>query len=72
MDEVLAVGDAQFQKKCFDKMREIGTHGRTILFVSHNMSAIRSICGQALIIEKGAVVAQGEINQTVDQYLFRD
>jgi lipopolysaccharide transport system ATP-binding protein len=71
VDEVLAVGDAQFQKKCFEKMREIGTEGRTILFVSHNMSAVRSICKHALIIEKGAVVAQGEINQTVDHYLSR-
>ncbi|HYK22367.1 MAG TPA: polysaccharide ABC transporter ATP-binding protein [Pyrinomonadaceae bacterium] len=71
VDEVLAVGDAQFQKKCFEKMREIGTEGRTILFVSHNMSAVRSICKQALIIEKGAIVAQGEINQTVDHYLSR-
>jgi lipopolysaccharide transport system ATP-binding protein len=69
VDEVLAVGDAQFQKKCFEKMREIGTQGRTILFVSHNMSAVRSICNQALIIEKGAVAAQGEINETVDRYL---
>ena len=50
VDEVLAVGDAQFQKKCFEKMREIGKHGRTILFVSHNLSAVRSICKQALII----------------------
>ena len=71
VDEVLAVGDAQFQKKCFEKMREIGTQGRTILFVSHNMSAVRSICRQALIVEKGAIVAQGEIDQTVDQYLSR-
>jgi lipopolysaccharide transport system ATP-binding protein len=71
VDEVLAVGDAQFQKKCFEKMREIGTQGRTILFVSHNMSAVRSICAQALIVEKGAVVAQGEINETVDRYLSR-
>jgi lipopolysaccharide transport system ATP-binding protein len=71
VDEVLAVGDAQFQKKCFEKMREIGTEGRTILFVSHNMSAVRSFCKEALIIEKGAVVAQGEINQTIDQYLSR-
>src|SRR5215467_4397765 len=69
VDEVLAVGDAQFQKKCFDKMQEIGTQGRTILFVSHNMSAVRSICEQALIIEKGRVVAQGEIDETVDRYL---
>src|SRR5215204_2090082 len=71
VDEVLAVGDAQFQKKCFEKMQEIGTQGRTILFVSHNMSAVRSICEQALIIEKGAVVAQGGIDETIDQYLSR-
>jgi len=69
VDEVLAVGDAQFQKKCFEKMREIGTQGRTILFVSHNMSAVRSICEQALILDKGRVVAQGEIDRTVDEYL---
>lgn len=71
VDEVLAVGDAQFQKKCFEKMREIGNDGRTILFVSHNMSAVRSICKQALIIEQGRVVAQGEIDATVDRYLSR-
>ncbi len=69
VDEVLAVGDAQFQKKCFEKIRDIGIQGRTILFVSHNMSAVRSICKQALIIDKGRVVAQGEIDQTVDHYL---
>src|SRR5215204_5095115 len=69
VDEVLAVGDAQFQKKCFEKMRDIGVQGRTILFVSHNMSAVRSICKQALIIEKGRVAAQGEIDETVDRYL---
>ena len=69
VDEVLAVGDAQFQKKCFAKMQEIGTQGRTILFVSHNMSAVRSICEQALIIERGRVVAQGEIDETIDRYL---
>jgi lipopolysaccharide transport system ATP-binding protein len=50
-------------------MRDIGAHGRTILFVSHNMSAVRSICKQALIIEKGRIVAQGEIDDTVDRYL---
>lgn len=69
VDEVLAVGDAQFQKKCFDKMQQIGTQGRTILFVSHNMSAVRSICEQALVIEKGRIVAHGEIDETVDRYL---
>lgn len=69
VDEVLAVGDAQFQKKCFEKIRDIRMQGRTILFVSHNMAAVRSICRQALIIEKGCVIAQGEIDQTVDRYL---
>jgi len=50
-------------------MQQIGTQGRTILFVSHNMSAVRTICEQALIVEKGKVVAQGEIDETVDRYL---
>src|SRR4029078_12156347 len=71
VDEVLAVGDAEFQKKCFQRMSEIGKHGRTILFVSHNMSALRSICKQALVIDHGKLVAQGEVNHTIDQYLAR-
>jgi lipopolysaccharide transport system ATP-binding protein len=69
VDEVLAVGDAQFQKKCFAKMNEIGKHGRTILFVSHNIAAVRSICEEAVILDRGRVMAKGEINETVDQYL---
>ena len=69
VDEVLAVGDAQFQKKCFQRMSEIGRHGRTILFVSHNMSALREICKQALVIDRGKLVAQGEVNHTIDNYL---
>ena len=69
VDEVLAVGDAQFQKKCFQRMSEIGRHGRTILFVSHNMSALRNICKQALVIDRGRLVAQGEVNHTIDRYL---
>jgi lipopolysaccharide transport system ATP-binding protein len=69
VDEVLAVGDALFQKKCFQRMSEIGQHGRTILFVSHNMSALRNICKQAVVIDHGKLVAQGEANHTIDQYL---
>ena len=69
VDEVLAIGDAQFQKKCFQRMSEIGRHGRTILFVSHNMSAVRTICEQALIVDHGRLLARGEVNQTIDQYL---
>ncbi|HEX8141817.1 MAG TPA: polysaccharide ABC transporter ATP-binding protein [Pyrinomonadaceae bacterium] len=69
VDEVLAVGDSQFQKKCFQKMKEIGRGGRTILFVSHNMSAIRSICDRGLILAHGRIVGQGEIDDVVDSYL---
>jgi lipopolysaccharide transport system ATP-binding protein len=65
VDEVLAVGDAQFQRK----MNEIGRHGRTILFVSHNMASIRSICEEALILDRGRLVAKGEVNDAVDRYL---
>jgi lipopolysaccharide transport system ATP-binding protein len=68
VDEVLAVGDAQFQKKCFDKMREIGKHGRTIMFVSHNMSAMRNICEKGFILDHGHLIAQGEIGKVVDEY----
>jgi lipopolysaccharide transport system ATP-binding protein len=69
VDEVLAVGDAQFQKKCFEKMREIGKAGRTILFVSHNMSAMRNICERGFILDQGNLVGQGEINSVVDKYM---
>src|SRR6185295_13607541 len=50
VDEILAVGDAQFQRKCFAKINEIGKHGRTILFVSHNMASLRSICEEAIVL----------------------
>jgi lipopolysaccharide transport system ATP-binding protein len=69
VDEVLAVGDAQFQKKCFEKFRQISTGGRTIVFVSHNMAALRTACGTGIILERGGVVAKGEINELADQYL---
>jgi lipopolysaccharide transport system ATP-binding protein len=69
VDEVLAVGDAQFQKKCFAKINEIGKDGRTILFVSHNMAAVRGICKEAVILDRGRVAAKGAIDETVDKYL---
>ena len=69
VDEILAVGDAQFQRKCFAKMNEIGKHGRTILFVSHNMASIRSICEEAIVLDRGRLVAKGEVNEAVDHYL---
>jgi lipopolysaccharide transport system ATP-binding protein len=69
VDEVLAVGDAQFQKKCLEKMQEVGKGGRTILFVSHNMSAVRQICTRGIQLGRGAIENSGEINQVVDKYL---
>ena len=69
VDEILAVGDAQFQRKCFSKINEIGKHGRTILFVSHNMASVRSICEEAIVLDRGRLVAKGEVNEAVDRYL---
>lgn len=69
VDEVLAVGDAQFQKKCFSKITEIRHEGRTIVIVSHNLAAVRNICTHGLKIEKGRATHQGDINAVVDSYL---
>lgn len=72
VDEVLAVGDAEFQKKCLGKMREITkTDGRTILFVSHNMDAIRRLCTKTILLEKGRVVAYGDTDTVIEQYTQR-
>lgn len=59
VDEVLAVGDLQFQQKCLGKMKDVSRSGRTVLFVSHNMSAINSLCGSAILIKRGTVAARG-------------
>jgi lipopolysaccharide transport system ATP-binding protein len=69
VDEVLAVGDAAFQKKCLGKMGDVTTQGRTVLFVSHNMVAIQSLCSRAIWLDHGGIVRQGEANQVVTQYL---
>ena len=69
VDEVLAVGDAAFQKKCLGRMREVSTEGRTVLFVSHNMGAITSLCQSALWFERGQFVAGGPVRKIVDDYL---
>jgi len=68
VDEVLAVGDAQFQKKCLGKMQEVGAEGRTVLFVSHNMSAIRALCDTGLMLSGGRLVFQGNATDTIDYY----
>ncbi|MEP6727680.1 MAG: ABC transporter ATP-binding protein [Bacteroidota bacterium] len=70
VDEVLAVGDAQFQKKCLGKMKDVSTNeGRTVLFVSHNMAAMQSLCNRGILMEKGKLVYQGGINETISFYL---
>jgi len=69
LDEVLAVGDAQFQKKCLGKMREVSQEGRTILFVSHDMSAIRRLCNRSIVLSRGRVVDAGPTADVVARYL---
>jgi len=73
VDEVLAVGDAEFQKKCLGKMDEISKgEGRTIIFVSHNMSAVQNLCDKGIVVEKGRVKFSGKIEKAVDVYLTED
>ena len=69
VDEVLAVGDAQFQKKCLGKMKEVGSEGRTILFVSHNMDAISTLCNRGILISDGTIAFDAEVNDAKLEYL---
>ena len=69
VDEVLAVGDAEFQKKCLGKMGEVAEEGRTVLFVSHNMAAVQTLCQQAFWLDSGQVKEQGAVNSIVTAYL---
>ncbi len=70
VDEVLAVGDAEFQKKAIGKMKDIsGTGGRTVLFVSHNMAAVKSLCTRGVVLEHGTSVFEGTAEESVDYYL---
>ncbi|MBK9282907.1 MAG: ATP-binding cassette domain-containing protein [Sphingobacteriaceae bacterium] len=68
IDEVLAVGDAEFQKKCMGKMGEVSKSGRTILFVSHNLESIITLCKKGVILEKGIIQKVGEIKEVIDSY----
>jgi lipopolysaccharide transport system ATP-binding protein len=72
IDEVLAVGDAEFQKKCLSKMEDVGKTGRTVLFVSHNMPAITRLCDRSIMIEEGKISADGPSEEIVKQYLCSD
>jgi lipopolysaccharide transport system ATP-binding protein len=71
IDEVLAVGDAEFQKKCLGKMKEVSGHGRTVIFVSHNMEAVKNLCDRAIFIEKGKLILDGDPVAIIEQYLER-
>jgi lipopolysaccharide transport system ATP-binding protein len=69
VDEVLAVGDVAFQKKCLGKMGNIAKEGRTVLFVSHNMHAVRNICRTAILLEEGRKAADGDVDDVIAVYL---
>jgi lipopolysaccharide transport system ATP-binding protein len=69
VDEVLAVGDAAFQRRCLDRMQEIGGGGRTVLFVSHNMPAILRLCSRAILLDGGRIVADGRAPTVVERYM---
>lgn len=72
VDEVLAVGDAEFQKKCLGKMKDVSQgQGRTVLFVSHNMEAVKKICKQGIILDKGSIAGVGSIENIYHSYLRR-
>jgi lipopolysaccharide transport system ATP-binding protein len=70
VDEVLAVGDAEFQKKCMGKMKDVSTNkGRTIIFVSHNMQAVNSLCSKAIWLQSGRIKSNGQAHTVINQYL---
>jgi lipopolysaccharide transport system ATP-binding protein len=72
VDEVLAVGDARFQRKCLGKMESVGREGRTVLFISHNMPAVTRLCPRTILLEDGAVVADGDTREVLSTYLNAD
>ncbi|HYY69194.1 MAG TPA: ABC transporter ATP-binding protein [Terriglobales bacterium] len=71
LDEVLAVGDAQFQAKCLGKMGEVGKQGRTVLFVSHSLSAVQSLCRRGILLSEGRIVCDGSVDEVIDRYLAK-
>jgi len=68
VDEVLAVGDMEFQKKCLGKMEDVTHQGRTVLFVSHNIGAIKSLCSRAMLLDSGRIICDGGVDLVVDGY----
>ena len=72
VDEVLAVGDAAFQKKCIGKMQSISDSGRTIIFVSHNMASIESLCSQSIFLDQGKIISTGIPKVIIEEYMSRN
>ena len=71
VDEVLAVGDSEFQKKCLGKMDEVSKTGRTVLFVSHQMGTIAQLCQKTILLEKGQMIMQGETDAVIEHYIHQ-
>src|SRR5262249_39772458 len=69
VDEVLAVGDSEFQKKCLGKMRDVAGLGRTVLFVSHNMAAVRALCPRAVLLDAGRLIVTGPSDEVISRYV---
>ncbi|MEO9530976.1 MAG: ABC transporter ATP-binding protein [Crocinitomicaceae bacterium] len=69
VDEVLAVGDAEFQEKCIGKMKDISGQGRTVLFVSHNMASMKALCKKGFLMEKGLLKSKGNMGDIIEEYL---
>ena len=72
MDEVLAVGDSRFQKKCLSKMEDVGHHGRTIIFVSHSMPAVARLCQRVLLLDQGRLLQDGPSSKVIGSYMSSD
>jgi lipopolysaccharide transport system ATP-binding protein len=68
VDEVLAVGDSVFQRRCIDKMMAIANDGKTLFFVSHNLSSVSALCDRAILLDKGQLIADGSVNSTIEKY----
>lgn len=68
VDEVLAVGDAAFQKKSLGKMHDVASQGRTVLFVSHNLASVKTLCNRALLLSEGRIIKTGEVDEVASQY----
>jgi len=71
VDEVLAVGDYEFQKRCLRKMRDVSTQGKTVLIVSHNMTAVQGLCSRAILVERGRIVANGKPGEVIEAYVAK-